>query len=148
MSYTLRTVPDPILEARLRPLECATIDLAQKVDTMYRAMVEFDGVGLAANQIGYTERMFVYGLPGEEPKVLINPEIVGKSKETEFLPEGCLSIPGSQFFIKRHTKVVVHGRNYNFEEIEVGAKGFLAQIFQHEIDHLDGKHLLSETTLI
>ncbi len=109
-------------------------------------MREAPGVGLAAPQVGVPERLIVveYAENDEEeesPKklfVLANPEIVKVSDETETGIEGCLSIPGLVGEVERYSQVVVRGQNRRGQPVRIKAKGWLARIFQHEIDHVEG----------
>jgi peptide deformylase len=112
---------------------------------MIETMRQAPGVGLAAPQVGESIRLIVveYGDDEDEetPKklyVMINPEITRASTETVLGAEGCLSIPGIQGEVERMEAVTVKGLNRNGRPMTVKAKGWLARIFQHEIDHLDG----------
>ena len=102
-----------------------------------------DGVAIAAPQIGENVRVFlihekVFEEPVEEELVYINPVITKASKKKKELEEGCLSVRGYYGKTQRHTQVTVQARNEHGELFERGGGGLLAQIFQHEIDHLDG----------
>lgn len=105
-----------------------------------------DGVALAAPQIGHNLRMFVVSpkaFPEEKQEkenlVYINPEITRKSGKMIEMEEGCLSVRNIYGTIKRYDKVTVRARDEQGKEFTRGASGLLAEIFQHEIDHLDGK---------
>ena len=110
------------------------------------AMCEFmltnNGIGLAANQIGITKRVFVMGsnnIPGfPSPFALFNPRIIEASKELVLDQEGCLSYPGLFLTVKRPSWVVVEYQNSKGDAIEARFEGYLAKCFQHELDHLDG----------
>jgi peptide deformylase len=95
------------------------------------------GVGLAANQVGDTRRWFV----SQTFKTVINPEILEKSEETETQEEGCLSKPGYRRMVKRPAVIRVRWTSGKGTEINRQLKGLPARIFQHELDHLDGKNI-------
>lgn len=123
--------------------------LSEIVARMKKALAsQSDGVALAAPQIGVTLRIFVVAgfilkkkndEKTPDDKVLINPEIVSLSKEKEWLEEGCLSVRYLYGEVSRAKKVKVRAYDERGKRFTIGASGLLAQIFQHEIDHLDGK---------
>ena len=130
----LRTVCDPILEvdAGVRAL----------VDDLLTT-VDFDGrAGLAATQIGYTQRAFSLNIDGEISYVL-NPEIVALEGEPELTGEGCLSVPDLWFQVPRYPRATVRGMDLEGNEVVISGEGLLAQALQHECDHLDGKLYIS-----
>lgn len=135
---TIRTLGDPILRSKSSPVTTFDAELAQLASDMHETM-RTRGVGLAATQVGRLLRMFVYD-PGEEGErgTLVNPEIIWRSEETEEAEEGCLSIPDTYYPVTRASKVRVRAQDLTAAAVEVEAEGFLARIFQHEIDHLDG----------
>jgi len=106
------------------------------VDDMVATMRESNGLGLAANQIGVLQKVFVYD-DGTGLGVLINPEIVSAAGEQIGI-EGCLSVPGLQGEVRRANEIVVKGKDLNGKPVKIKAEGLLARIIQHEIDHLDG----------
>ena len=119
--------------------------LRQLLDNMVETMREGQGVGLAAPQIGLNQRIFVIEYP-EDPELpeetmqryeLINPEIV-KAKGSEIGQEGCLSLPGLAADVERATYVLVKAQDRNGKSQRIKAYDWLARIFQHEIDHLNG----------
>jgi peptide deformylase len=136
---TIRTLGDPILRSKASPVTIFDGDLAQLAEDMHDTMRAAPGVGLAATQVGRLLRMFVYD-SGEEGErgTFVNPEIVWTSDETEEAEEGCLSLPGTYYPVTRATAVKVRGQDVSGAHLEKDAEGFLARIFQHEIDHLDG----------
>jgi peptide deformylase len=112
---------------------------------MIETMRDAPGVGLAAPQVNVSERVIVVEFGDEEdetvpPKlyVVVNPEITRFSRETEMGVEGCLSIPGLVGEVERYLSVTVKGQNRRGHPIRIKAKGWLARIFQHEIDHVNG----------
>jgi peptide deformylase len=137
------------LRRKARPVTKFDKDLHTLIDDMVETMREAPGVGLAAPQIGLSERLLVveYYLREEDeddeeaPKkvwAIINPEIVKATEEKVMGVEGCLSIPGLVGEVERHEEVLVKGLNRHGKPMKVKAKGWLARIFQHEIDHLNG----------
>jgi peptide deformylase len=140
------TLPDPVLRRRARPITHFDAELQTLIEDMIDTMREAPGVGLAAPQVGVSDRVIVveYEENDEEensPKklyVLVNPEIKVTSEETEEGIEGCLSVPGWQGEVNRALAVTVKGQTRRRQPMKVKAKGWLARIFQHEIDHLDG----------
>lgn len=105
------------------------------METMLKT--EPEGVGIAAPQVGVSKRMFV-AQTAEGPRVFINPQLKKKSRETEIMEEGCLSLPGVWLKVKRVKKVELKGLDINGKKIKTKAEGLYARILQHEIDHLDG----------
>lgn len=118
-------------------------ELRELIKSMRRKMAESDGVGLSANQIGVDKKIFVAQLPSEEGTskfyAIINPEITKRSFKKDEMNEGCLSVPKLFGPVKRSTKVTLEGQNLEGKKIKIKADGFLARIFQHEVDHLNGK---------
>jgi len=143
------TLPDPVLKRKAHTVNKFDKNLHTLIDDMVETMREAPGVGLAAPQIGLSERIIVveyYEREEDEeneeaPKkvwAMINPEIVKASEETLMGVEGCLSLPGLLGEVERHAVVQVKGLNRHGKPMKVKAKGWLARIFQHEIDHLNG----------
>ena len=146
---TIVTLPDPVLKRKAHAVTKFDKDLHALLDDMVETMREAPGVGLAAPQIGLSERIIVveyYEREEDEeneeaPKkvwAVINPEIVKASEETLMGAEGCLSIPSLVGEVERHAEVLVKGMNRHGKPMRIKAKGWLARIFQHEIDHLNG----------
>jgi peptide deformylase len=135
----VRTLGDPILRSTASPVTAFDDALARFAEDMLDTMRAAPGVGLAAPQVGRPIRLFVYD-SGEEGEsgALCNPEITWSSDETEAREEGCLSIPGQYFDVVRPVAVHVRAQGLDGATVEIDADGFLARIFQHEIDHLDG----------
>jgi peptide deformylase len=141
-AYRIRTFGDPVLKRRAD--EVTEIDgrLAQLAEEMHVAMKEANGLGLAAPQIGVSRRLFVYEIGDSGPRTVINPVIDERDGEWEH-EEGCLSVPGLYFLIKRAQRVHVRGLGLDGNEISLEGEDLEAKLFQHEVDHLDG-HLLLE----
>ncbi len=139
------TLPQPILRHKARKVTDFGPELQALVDDMIETMRQAPGVGLAAPQVGEPSRLIVVEYGDEEDEeapaklfVMANPEITRRSEETELGTEGCLSIPGVQGDVERNLAVTVKGLNRHGRPMTVKAKGWLARIFQHEVDHLDG----------
>ena len=133
----IRVYPDPVLRQKSRRVKHIDGAIARLIDDMVETMHEVGGVGLAAPQVGTPLRVVVIELPGEETLVLVNPEIVKRSGERQ-VEEGCLSIPGYRGEIKRSEKVTAKGLDRRGREIRIKGEGLLAQVLEHEIDHLNG----------
>jgi len=131
---------DPVLRTKAAPVQQISEDVRKLIGDMFETMYAEEGVGLAAPQVGISDRIIVVDphIDGEEPFALINPEILESSKETEKGEEGCLSIPGLRDLVERSTSVRVRGLSPDGEPRELAAEGLLARILQHEVDHLDG----------
>lgn len=139
------TLPDPVLRKKARKVVEFGPELQELIDDMIETMRVAPGVGLAAPQVGVSSRVIVveYGDDEDEeaPKKLytvVNPEIVRASSETVTGIEGCLSIPEMVGSVERWQSVTIRGVNRRNQPIKLKASGWLARIFQHEIDHLDG----------
>lgn len=143
--------PDnPILRRKANKVKTFDDHLKKLIDDMVETMQAANGVGLAAPQIALSQRVIVVRLPDSEHDreeygedagvlhVLINPEIARASDEMETGIEGCLSIPGYLGEVKRHSAVTIKAQNATGKKIRIKAQGWLARVFQHEIDHLDG----------
>jgi len=146
---TIVTLPDPVLKRKAHTVSKFDKNLQTLLDDMVETMREAPGVGLAAPQVGISERIIVveYFEREEDEQVedapkkvwaIINPEIVKSSGEMVMGVEGCLSIPGLVGEVERHEQVLVKGMNRHGKLMKVKAKGWLARIFQHEIDHVNG----------
>jgi peptide deformylase len=150
---TIVTLPEPILRRKARPVSAFDDNLQTLINDMIETMRAAPGVGLAAPQVGISDRLIVveYADPPEEqevqdepkevkPKlyVMVNPEIVKTSEEKVLGVEGCLSIPGLVGEVERFEMVQVKGLNRRGQPMKVKAQGWLARIFQHEIDHVNG----------
>ena len=128
---------DPVLRETSKEVTEITKEVKKNLNEMLELMRESNGVGLAANQIGLTERYFVGEVDGKIKKI-INPEIIEFSEEIIELEEGCLSIPGIYKRVKRPEKIKVKYLNEKGETVEEEFDGVWARVFQHELDHLNG----------
>lgn len=136
---------NPILRQRARKINKVTPAIQELLDNMVETMHDAPGMGLAANQVDVPLRLFVARVPEDEEEpdagklfTIINPEITKVSEEMETGDEGCLSIPGLVGEVDRHIAVEVKALNRSGKPVRIKARGLLARIFQHEIDHLDG----------
>jgi peptide deformylase len=133
----IRCVPDPVLRRKAKRISALDAKIQKLIDNMLETMPAASGVGLAAPQVGVSLRLVVIGMPGEEPIVLINPEVVKRSGERE-VDEGCLSVPGYRGKVKRSEAVTVKARDREWKERRYKGSDLLGQVLEHEIDHLNG----------
>ncbi|MBQ1815743.1 MAG: peptide deformylase [Ruminococcus sp.] len=127
---------DSVLTKKCRPVEKFDAKLAELLDDMADTMHKYNGVGLAAPQVGMLRRVVVIDV-GEGVIELVNPRIIAFSGEQESV-EGCLSCPGEWGITKRPDYVKVRAQDRNGEEFETEGRELLAKAFCHEIDHLNG----------
>ena len=140
------TIPEPVLRRKAKPVSKIDDEIKLLIDNMVETMREAPGVGLAAPQVGVSQRVIVVEYTTNEEDenapsklyTVVNPEMKIHEGETEVGIEGCLSLPGLQGEVERSTKITVKGLNRQGSPIRIKAEGWLARIFQHEIDHLDG----------
>ena len=131
---------NPILRAKAKKIEKITPQIKELALDMIKVIdSDPNDVGLAAPQVNHSVRLITIKLfPNKELLALINPELKKKSFGKNTIEEACLSLPGFSNSIKRHKNVTVEGLNIDGKLIRIEAKGFLARIIQHEIDHLNG----------
>jgi peptide deformylase len=129
--------PDPVLRRKAKRVSHVDESLNRLIDDMIETMYEVSGAGLAAPQVGVSLKIAVIGLPDEDVIVLVNPELVKKSGERVVI-EGCLSVPGYRGEIKRAEKVTVKALDRNGKAFRIKAEELLAEVLEHEIDHLNG----------
>jgi peptide deformylase len=139
-SLEIRVFGDPVLKRVAEDVQDIDGALVTVCDRMLEAMYQAPGIGLAAPQVGISKRFFVYDY-GEGPKVLINPEIVDFDGEWEY-DEGCLSVPGLSWNIVRPKLIHIVGHDLGGKEVSIEADELESRLYQHEIDHLNGKLLL------
>jgi peptide deformylase len=147
-SLPIITIPDPILRQRAKKVTLFDDNLKTLAQQMSMTMRNYDGVGLAAPQVGQSIRMIVVEYEPRENEdsrgnpfpltVLVNPTITKFSKEQEVIAEGCLSLPDLEADVKRSAEVNVAAQDLDGKKFKIRAKGLLARALQHEIDHLDG----------
>ena len=139
------TIPDQVLRKKARKVTDFGSELQNLIDSMVETMRQAPGVGLAAPQVNVQSRVIVVEFGDEEDETvepslytIVNPEIVRPSRETVVGTEGCLSIPMLVGDVERNESVTVKGFSRRGQPMKIKAKGWLARIFQHEIDHLNG----------
>lgn len=146
MSF-IRQFGDPVLKSRAIEVDRFDEGLRRQVSRMAGLMDDALGVGLAAPQLGISQRLLVYRVgPGAPLVALVNPEIEWSSDEQEEGEEGCLSIVGVNVDVDRPVHVRVRGYDELGEPRIVEASGLEARVIQHEIDHLDGVLILERTS--
>ena len=133
--------PDPRLYTVAKPVQVVDARIRQLVADMLESMYDADGVGLAATQVDVHERVIVMDTSDsrDDPRVLINPELVARSEEMTFVDEGCLSVPLIYDKVQRHARVTVRALDRDGQPQEFEADALLAICVQHEMDHLMGK---------
>jgi peptide deformylase len=142
----IRVLGDPILRQATVPVTEVTDDLRRLIADMFDTMYHARGIGLAAPQVGRTERLAVIDVD-DEPMVIINPEIIDRSGSAK-AEEGCLSIPDIYADVERPRSVVVRAMDAEGETFELEATELLARCLQHEIDHLEGKLFLDYLSVL
>lgn len=148
-SLDLVYYPDLALRKQTKEIKEGEVDLGKLIPKMFEIMYKYDGVGLAATQIGLSLRIFVMNVEQDRnkkgEKVFINPVILEK-KEYQEGSEGCLSVPGVYVSIKRFKKVKVKGVNEKFEPFEEELEDLAARAIQHELDHLNNILIIDRIT--
>lgn len=143
----IRRLGDPVLKSRATEVDRFDDLLRGQVARMAGLMQDAFGVGLAAPQLGISQRLLIYRLGAEAPLIaLVNPEVEWTSGDEETMEEGCLSLPGVTVDVDRPVHVRVRALDEEGRERRVEASGLEARVIQHEIDHLDGVLILDRTT--
>jgi peptide deformylase len=142
----IRQYPDAALKMPARPVEEFDDDLRRLADRMKQLMVDANGIGLAATQVGVLQRLFVFQVAEDETVALANPEITERSEETTIDDEGCLSIQGVHLPVERSATITIAGRDENGAEVRYELEEPYSRVAQHESDHLDGVLILDRTT--
>jgi peptide deformylase len=151
------TTPDPVLRKKARKVTDFGPELQKLIEDMVETMRDAPGVGLAAPQVNVSQRVIIveYRESDSEDEeaplklyTLVNPEITRYSTETVLGNEGCLSVVGFQGEVERSVDVTVKALNRRGKPVKVKAKGWMARIFQHEIDHLDGVLFVDRATKV
>lgn len=138
MLLRITKIGEEILRQKAQPVEEINDEIRQLANDMLETMIDADGVGLAAPQIGRSIRMFVIMADDDIKRVFINPQIIKTSNEVGPYDEGCLSIPQVYETIVRPLQVTVQAYDENGKRFTLDADGLLARCIQHENDHLDG----------
>ena len=141
----ITVLPNPVLRQKARKVKDFGSELQSLVDDMIETMRQAPGVGLAAPQVNARQRVIVVEFGDEEDEeipaklyVIVNPVIKRPSKETLIGTEGCLSIPELLGDVERPESLTIRGHNRHGHPVKIKANGWLARIFQHEVDHLNG----------
>ncbi len=131
--------PDKLLRTVAKPVENVNSEIKKQVKDMFETMYDAPGIGLAATQVNFHQRLIVVDVSEEcnEPICLINPEIIEKNGEIEW-EEGCLSVPNYYESVKRANEIKVSALNELGQSFEIDASEMLAVCIQHEMDHLNG----------
>ena len=138
---TILRYPDPRLHTRAKPVASVDARIRKLVDDMLATMYDAEGVGLAATQVDVHECVIVIDTSDsrDQPRVLINPELLARSEAMVFGDEGCLSVPTVYDKVPRHARVTVRALGRDGQACEFEAEGLEAVCVQHEMDHLLGK---------
>ena len=143
----IRVLGDPVLREETRLVTEVTDDTRRLIDDMFETMYAANGIGLAAPQVGRTERVCVVDVDGAA-YALVNPEVVRSTGPKAKAEEGCLSIPDVYGDVERPARVTVEALDRDGKSFEVTAEGLLSRCFQHEIDHLHGKLFLDHLSFL
>jgi peptide deformylase len=135
----LKIYPDGVLKKRCKPLRRVDDEVLERAEQMLEFMYEAEGLGLAAPQVGWCDRIVTLDvdLQREDPRIFVNPLIVRREGEMA-QEEGCLSLPGVRVKVPRASKVLVVAYTLAGERLEIEAEGVAASAWQHEMDHLNG----------
>ena len=145
----IRQYPDPALRLPAADVEEFDDDLRRLADRMTHLMIEANGIGLAATQVGVVRRLFVCRLgeeDEEELRAFANPIVAGAGEELESADEGCLSLQGVLVPVERPVTLTLEALDLSGEPVRVELEGLDARVVQHELDHLDGTLILDRTT--
>lgn len=137
MNRKIIKYPNPILRKKSEEIKEITPEVKELASDMTELMRNNQGIGIAAPQVGESKRIIVVQTE-KGPQVLVNPRILKKGRDKDVMEEGCLCLPGLFLRIKREREVEAEALHLDGEKILIKAKGLLARILQHEIDHLDG----------
>ena len=129
----------PILHEKMKPCS-EDLDRREISRILKQNMIHYDGVGLSANQIGISERVFVMILHMETQEIItcFNPRIIKRYKDCGWFEEGCLSFPDEIINVNRPNRIVVKYEDEDKKEHKIKLDGFASRVFQHEYDHLEG----------
>lgn len=142
--------PNPLLRKKtneIKETQFGSAGILELVKSMKETLRQAQGAGLAANQVGKNLRLFVAEVEGKFYAVA-NPKVVKTSPKTVLMEEGCLSVPGVWGLVERPESVEIEGRNQFGKKIKIKARGLLARVFQHEIDHLNGVLFIDKATFL
>jgi peptide deformylase len=147
----VRLYGDPVLRARAQEVESVDDTVRELIADLRETMLAYQGVGLAANQVGVLQRVLVVDVPlpdrQRERHALVNP-VLDRREGAESAEEGCLSIPGVYDEVRRALRVRVRALDEHGQPVELEAEGYLARALQHEVDHLDGVLFVDRLSLL
>jgi peptide deformylase len=141
--YEVLTVPDKRLKIKAQPVVHVNDEAREILDRMVETMYHYDGVGLAATQVGINKRLVVMEIMDEVTNTttlykMVNPQVLWFSEEKELMPEACLSVPGQYAEVQRSTSIKASYQDETGQEFKVEVTGLMAHCIQHETEHLDG----------
>jgi peptide deformylase len=142
----IRQWPDPVLKLQAQHVQEFDDDLRRLVERMQSLMIDANGIGLAGNQAGVLQRVFVFRIEGEGPRAAVNPTIAERSEELETDDEGCLSLQGVLVPVERHVAITLEAQDQEGTRYRLELEGLDARVIQHELDHLDGVLIIERTT--
>jgi peptide deformylase len=138
MKLNIVTYPDKILRTKLKKVDNFNDpQLAKIIKEMKKAMIKYDGIGLAANQVGLDMRLIIVNTE-DGPTAFINPKIKNKSLLKQKFDEGCLSFPDITGFISRPQKITLEYQDENGNQKKIKTQKLMSTVFQHELDHING----------
>ena len=140
----VRQYGDPVLRMHANEVEAFDLELVQLSERMIAVMHDADGVGLAATQVGILRRVFVFHDDGED-RVVVNPVLTVRGKDTEVDEEGCLSLGPVRMPVERAVEVTLDGVDVHGAALHLELEGLAARVVQHELDHLDGTLIVDRT---
>jgi peptide deformylase len=143
----VRQYPDPVLRMKAHEIEDFDGDLSRLVERLEHLLLDANGLGLAATQVGVLQRVFVFhSTPEEDVLALVNPRLAEASDERVSDDEGCLSLDSVVIPVERHERVTLEASDPDGKNVRIELEGLAARIVQHELDHLDGILILDRTT--
>lgn len=145
MVREIRKIGDPVLRRKAKKVEKVTKETRKLIDDMLETMRASHGIGLAAPQVGVSQRVVVLEIEKKEDNpgsgvtyTLVNPEVVKQSEESWQNQEGCLSIPGWRGEVERPLRITLKALDRDGNRIKLDLEGWVARVAMHEVDHLDG----------
>lgn len=142
----VKKYPDPVLRKRASEIREITPEIRKLAADIAETMLKEDGVGLAAPQVGISQKIIAVQTENG-PSVFINPKIIKKYGKKVSMEEGCLSLPGIWLKIKRPEGAEIEAIDLDGKKLNIKAEGFQARVFQHEIDHLNGVLIIDRVGL-
>lgn len=142
----IRLLGDPALKKKAKPIKQITQQHRDVLSMMARLMYDASGIGLAASQVGIDQAMLVVDI-GDGLYKIINPKIL-RREGRQMMEEGCLSLPGVSIKVKRAKQILLNAQDENGRPLNIEAQDLLARVFQHEMDHLNGKLIIDYASWI